>query len=61
VPHRGWTKGGGGKFHRLATSLGVMDVVEWKGYMKIEDVIQFFLQMQLYVQTSKTAANGDME
>ncbi len=49
------------KLRNLATSLGVMDVVEWRGYMKVEDIIQYFLQMQLYVQTSKTAANGDME
>lgn len=45
----------------LAEELHVSNIVEWKGYMKIEDVITFFMQMHLYVQTSKTAKNGDME
>jgi colanic acid/amylovoran biosynthesis glycosyltransferase len=49
------------KLRALAVKLEVDDVVELKGYMKVEDIIQYFLTMQLYVQTSKTAQNGDME
>ncbi len=49
------------KLRALAKELGVEDVIDWKGYMKVEDIIKFFLEVHLYVQTSKTAADGDME
>ena len=56
---------GGGELddelHKLAQDLGVEDVVEWKGFMKVEDVVQFLTTQHLYVQPSKTAKDGDME
>jgi len=45
----------------MTKSLDIEDVVEYKGYVKIEDLIQYFLKMHLYVQPSKTARDGDME
>lgn len=45
----------------LAGKLGVSDVVEWKGYVKKEEIVEYLMKMHLYVQASKTAANGDME
>lgn len=47
--------------HALTRSLGIEDRVDYKGYMKIEDVIDFFRSAHFFVQPSKTAANGDME
>jgi len=49
------------KLRDLAKKLNIEDVVEFKGYMKIEDIIKYFLDMHLYVQPSKTARDGDME
>jgi colanic acid/amylovoran biosynthesis glycosyltransferase len=56
---------GGGELekelHALADELAINDVVEWKGYMKIEDVISFYMKGHLFAQSSKTAKDGDME
>ncbi len=56
---------GGGELeedlHILARDLDVEDVVEFKGYMKVQDVNELLLQSHLYVQASKTAKDGDME
>ncbi len=56
---------GGGELekelHLLADELHINDVVDWKGYMKIEDVISFYMKGHIFVQPSKTAKNGDME
>lgn len=63
-PFKCFIVGGGpleGMLHELTRSLGIEDVVEYKGYMKIEDIIGFFGSMHFFVQPSKTAANGDME
>lgn len=49
------------KLHALTDELNLNDVVNYKGYMKIEDIINYFQNMHLYVQPSKTASNGDME
>jgi colanic acid/amylovoran biosynthesis glycosyltransferase len=46
---------------QLAERLTLGDVVKFKGYMKIEDIIKCFLERQLFVQPSKTARDGDME
>ncbi len=46
---------------KLAEDLHITDVVEFKGYMKIEDIIKFYMTQHLFVQSSKTAKNGDME
>jgi colanic acid/amylovoran biosynthesis glycosyltransferase len=56
--------GGGeleGPLRRLSASLGLDDVVDFKGYMTMEDIVPFLLKRHLMVQPSKTAANGDME
>lgn len=56
---------GGGQMEKellkLAEELNITDVVDYKGYMKIEDLIKYFLQMHLYIQPSKTSKDGDME
>ena len=45
----------------MTEELGLNDVVSYKGYMKIENIINYFLKMHFYLQPSKTASNGDME
>ena len=45
----------------LARECGVEDMIEWKGYMKSQDIITLYQTQHLYVQASKTAQNGDME
>jgi len=56
---------GGGQMEKellqLTKELNIEDVVDYKGYMKIEDLIQYFLKMHLYIQPSKTSKDGDME
>ena len=56
---------GGGALEKellqLTKELKIEDVVDYKGYMKIEDLIKYFLNMHLYVQPSKTSKDGDME
>jgi len=49
------------ELYRLTKVLNLNDVVDYKGYMKIEEIIKYFQNMHLYVQPSKTARNGDME
>jgi len=45
----------------LTRELGIGDVVDFKGYMKLEDLITLFTKMHLCLQPSKTSADGDME
>ena len=45
----------------LTASLGLKDIVEFKGYLTIERIVDLLLKKQIMVQPSKTAANGDME
>ncbi len=49
------------KLRALAEECGVSDMIEWRGYMKSQDIIELYLSQHLYVQASKTAASGDME
>ena len=49
------------KLRKVAEEAGVMDVIDWRGYMKSQDVLQLYVSQHLYVQASKTASNGDME
>ncbi len=49
------------EMHGLAKELGINDVVDFKGYMKLEDVLNLYETSHLYVQASKTARDGDME
>jgi colanic acid/amylovoran biosynthesis glycosyltransferase len=46
---------------RLSDNSGVGDLVDFKGYMKIEDIIDFFGKTHFFVQPSKTAKDGNME
>src|SRR3989344_1425387 len=45
----------------IAEELGLNDVVSFRGYMRLEDIINYFLKMHFYLQPSKTASDGDME
>lgn len=49
------------EIHGLAKELQVEDVLDFKGFMKLEDVLALYDNAHLYVQASKTARNGDME
>lgn len=49
------------RLHALAKELNVEDVVAWQGFMREQDLVQYYMDKHLYVQTSKTAPNGDME
>ncbi|OGM99976.1 MAG: hypothetical protein A3B91_03200 [Candidatus Yanofskybacteria bacterium RIFCSPHIGHO2_02_FULL_41_29] len=49
------------KIHSLAGTLGLNDVVEFKGFMAIERILDFFQNMSFFVQPSKTAKDGDTE
>lgn len=49
------------KLHDLAKELSVSDVIEWHAFMKEQDLVHFYLDKQLFIQTSKIASNGDME
>ncbi|MEK7615699.1 MAG: glycosyltransferase [Patescibacteria group bacterium] len=46
---------------KLVDDLGLHDSIDFRGYIKIEEIIQFMLTAHLFVQPSKTAKNGDME
>jgi len=46
---------------KLVCDLNLRDSIDFKGYMKIEEIIQMMPNIQLFVQPSKTAKNGDME
>lgn len=45
----------------LTERLKLNDVVEYKGYMKHDDIIKCFTSMNLFAQPSKTDRHGDME
>jgi colanic acid/amylovoran biosynthesis glycosyltransferase len=47
--------------HELTNSLGLSDIVQFTGYMRIDEIIKLLLQMDIMAQPSKTAINGDME
>jgi colanic acid/amylovoran biosynthesis glycosyltransferase len=49
------------QLYSMTKNLGLEDVVSYRGYMKLEDIIKYFLDMHFYLQPSKTAPNGDME
>jgi len=56
--------GGGelaGPMRELASSLGLDERVEFKGSMKLDDILALLPRMHLLVAASKTAADGDME
>lgn len=56
--------GGGvleGSLKEMVRELNIADVVTFPGYMKIEEILETFQSKHIYVQPSKTAADGDME
>jgi colanic acid/amylovoran biosynthesis glycosyltransferase len=46
---------------QLAKDLDILDVVHFEGFMKVQDVVQFLTTAHLFVQSSRTARDGDME
>ena len=56
---------GGGEleptYRDLAASLDVEDVVDFRGFASIENVLELLANVHVLVQPSKTAADGDME
>lgn len=51
----------GPQLRATAQSLKIDDIVRFEGAMKVQDVVTFLMSSHLYVQSSKTAKNGDME
>lgn len=49
------------ELEKLATEEGVTDVIDFRGYMKLEDIKDVYDQTHIYIQPSKTAKDGDME
>jgi len=49
------------QIHHLAESLDINNIIEWRGFLPIEKIIDLFSRMHFFVQPSKTAMNGDME
>jgi len=49
------------KFLKLAKELTIEDVVHFRGYMKLQEIIKLYKKSHLYIQSSKTASDGDME
>ncbi|MBX4189722.1 glycosyltransferase [Candidatus Parcubacteria bacterium] len=49
------------RLHKVARDLNLEDMVSFKGFMKLQEVIKYFKQAHLYLQPSKTASDGDME
>jgi colanic acid/amylovoran biosynthesis glycosyltransferase len=47
--------------HGLAKELKLEKVLDFKGYLPIEKITSMLMQMDFFVQPSKTASNGDME
>lgn len=47
--------------HHLAKELKIEDVVHFRGYMMLQNIIELYGKSHLYIQASKTAKNGDME
>ncbi|MBT4335442.1 glycosyltransferase [bacterium] len=49
------------EIYDLYSKLNLKNLVEFKGYMKLENVMKYFKDMHLFIQPSKTAKDGDME
>ena len=49
------------QLRELTASLGLKSQVDFKGYMRIDDIRDLLQTMHLMVQPSKTASDGDME
>jgi colanic acid/amylovoran biosynthesis glycosyltransferase len=49
------------EIYELIKKLKLDDLVEFKGFMKIENIINSLMNMHFFVQPSKTAKDGDME
>jgi colanic acid/amylovoran biosynthesis glycosyltransferase len=45
----------------LTESLDLFSTVTFRGFMPIEEILELFDEMHVFVQPSKTAADGDME
>jgi colanic acid/amylovoran biosynthesis glycosyltransferase len=49
------------ELQKMTDELKVRDLVDYRGYMRIQDIIKLFGKMHFFVQPSKTARDGDME
>jgi len=49
------------QLRQLRSELFLEDLVDFKGYMKVEDIVQLLPKMHMMIQPSKTASDGDME
>lgn len=49
------------RIHSLVKSLKMDDIVEFRGFMSIDKILNLFKEMHFFVQPSKTAQDGDME
>ena len=49
------------EIYKLTDEFKLNDIVDFRGFMKMEDVIDLFMKNHFYLQPSKTASNGDME
>lgn len=56
-----WQRSTKKELQDLTDDLNIRDVLDYKGYIKIEDIIELFKYMHFFVQPSKTAKSGDME
>lgn len=48
-------------FESMIENRGLKDIVNIKGFMPIDDVMKVLYDKDLFIQSSKTAKNGDME
>jgi len=49
------------QLRRLRSFLSLEDAVDFKGSMKVEDIVQLLPRMHMMIQPSKMASDGDME
>ena len=49
------------KIYSLVKSLKIDDIIEFKGFMSVDKILNLFKDMHFFVQPSKTAQDGDME
>jgi hypothetical protein len=45
----------------LVAGLGLADIVDFRGYMRMGEIIDLFPHMHILLQPSRTARDGDME
>jgi len=64
TPFKTYLVGGGPQeehLRKMVTGLGLDDVIEFKPFLPVEQVIDLCMNAQLFLQPSKIASDGDME